>query len=291
MLNKNTSQTKLLNKDVKIFYDEQWNFLESFSSINLNEREKWLLSLCFVNREYFKGKRVLVAGSGYGWEVMFFNKWDAEVTGVDLSIEKSLELLEYFNIDTRTTNIKILKRDIESLDLPDSNFDYVYANGILSHTDYPGKALNKLVNVLKPGGIIILGFDGSGGYLWNIVKIFRIIAKITAKLGIKHSVIGKILKSLPFFKENLSNRFYSETTERVIWPLEKVFVPILKNFSHPDAVNIINSSGLDNIYRFDLNQNHYVNLEQINNDIKFSERMKKGSGYLLYKAEKKIQPA
>src|SRR4051794_14198424 len=127
------SQTWIPTTDqIRLFYSDQWQLLEFPERINFTERGAKLLALLQKEPSHFTGKRVLVAGCGYGWETVLFHKWGADVTGVDLYIEAAESLLKRWGFG----GIRLIQANLETFQAVES-FDYIYCNGILHHTPDP----------------------------------------------------------------------------------------------------------------------------------------------------------
>ena len=51
-------------------------------------------------------------------------------------------------------NVRFVAGDIYDLDVPDAEFDVVYANQLLQHLADPVRAIGEMRRVLKPGGLL-----------------------------------------------------------------------------------------------------------------------------------------
>lgn len=82
-----------------------------------------------------------------------------QVTGVDLSPDLLVEArkaAESEGID----NVTFQQGNVYELDLPDNEYDFVYARFLFQHLEHPAQALAQIQRVLKPGGILaILDID------------------------------------------------------------------------------------------------------------------------------------
>ena len=97
-------------------------------------------------------KTLLDVGCGNGiFLSMVLNKFDVEVSGIDISpgmIEKSKELLD------GRADLKV--GDSEHLPWNDKSFDIVTCSASFHHYPGPELALKEMKRVLRPGGILMI---------------------------------------------------------------------------------------------------------------------------------------
>jgi len=137
---------------------------------------------------------ILVAGAGLGAEAAWIKK-EFEVTtiGIDIHIQQSDSI--------RNDNQFILnKQDLMSLAFKENVFSFVYCYHVLEHVVDHIEVLNELNRVLKPGGILFIGFPNKNrmvSYIdpiqkvsiwtrifWNINDyIYRVRGKFENKFG------------------------------------------------------------------------------------------------------------
>lgn len=115
----------------------------------------WIMERIEREAAILKGKHLLEAGCGMGYDSLEFLKRGVRVTATDLT-PNAVELTRrHFEIervqaeDVRTANV---------LDLPfaDNTFDAVWANGVLHATGDTARAIRETRRVLKPGGRAII---------------------------------------------------------------------------------------------------------------------------------------
>src|SRR5262249_53892939 len=92
-------------------YSEQWDLLDSFDTLNLAAREQKLIDILPHGKEFFAGKRVMIGGSGYGWETLIFHRWGAQVTGVDLFTDAARRFLQYHGVEPEKSGIQLLQQN------------------------------------------------------------------------------------------------------------------------------------------------------------------------------------
>jgi ubiquinone/menaquinone biosynthesis C-methylase UbiE len=138
--------------------------------------------------------RVLVAGAGNGQEALLIaaelqlNTW-----GVDLHIDK---------VDSGLPDAKISlqRQDISSLGFLNGVFSIIYCYHVLEHVDDPSMVLAELQRVLKPGGVLFIGFPNKNRLLsyigtsqkvtfldkvrWNLQDyLYRVMGKFENRHG------------------------------------------------------------------------------------------------------------
>ena len=121
----------------------------------------------------FKGKNCVDAGCGNGrGALLMLKNGAAHVTALDISeenlrsVERNLRSFGYSNFTCRQTSL-------ESIDLPDQSFDFVWCNGVLMHTAKPDACLQEVARILKIGGQSWIYVYGSNGLYWYLVNRFR----------------------------------------------------------------------------------------------------------------------
>ena len=103
----------------------------------------------------FKGKKVLVAGSGTGGELVNFHKKGAIVHGVEPNedaIQICLMKAELCNIPKKN----ITREFLESLPFKDDMFDFIYCFTVLEHVNDVKKSINEMTRCLKTGGSMLI---------------------------------------------------------------------------------------------------------------------------------------
>ena len=102
--------------------------------------------------EFLRGKLVLDAGVGAGRYADVASRWGADVVGIDLSY--AVEAAQR-NVGQRP-NVWIAQADIGALPFKHGSFDVIFSIGVLHHTPDTRTYFNKLVPLLKPGGVIAI---------------------------------------------------------------------------------------------------------------------------------------
>lgn len=123
--------------------------------------------------EMFKGKNCLDAGCGNGRGSLFMLANGAEhVTCLDFS-HKNIESTTRFLTEFGHTSFTAQQATLEDIPFADEQFDFVWCNGVVMHTQNPNSCLQELSRVLKVGGGAWLYIYGSGGVYWRLIGLIR----------------------------------------------------------------------------------------------------------------------
>lgn len=122
----------------------------------LRERASWYFQL--LNTFIPKDASVIEVGCGTGQLVNFLAlESERSVVGMDLtpaSLRKAAALRDKFEL----TNLELVNRNIFD-DLSDLGpFQYVFCNGVLHHTRDTYRAFKSILNLVAPGGFLIVGY-------------------------------------------------------------------------------------------------------------------------------------
>jgi phosphatidylethanolamine/phosphatidyl-N-methylethanolamine N-methyltransferase len=101
------------------------------------------------------GGRILEVGVGTGLSLPGYTKGNS-VFGVDISadmLRKAHERVARLRLD-HVEGLAVM--DAESLDFPDSSFDVVVAQYVVTAVPHPERALDEFVRVVRPGGEIVI---------------------------------------------------------------------------------------------------------------------------------------
>lgn len=100
--------------------------------------------------DFFKGKKVLDAGSGTGRFAYYAAKYGAEVWAVDLG--PAIEVTRRNTEDAGV--VQAIQADLHRLPFELESFDFIYSIGVLHHLPDPEPAFQNLMRFLRPGGEI-----------------------------------------------------------------------------------------------------------------------------------------
>ena len=121
--------------------------------------EKKMLQVIKVNKRIIDdhypsqpGDRILVAGAGNGLEaVLIAGEWKLPTFGVDLNINR----IELARVDAQ---IVLQCQNITRLAFINDVFSIIYCYHVLEHVEDPAEVIEELQRVLKPGGVLFIGF-------------------------------------------------------------------------------------------------------------------------------------
>lgn len=201
-----------------------------------NNAEKYIkesLEIMNISASDLKNKTVFNIGTGR--ESRYFANNDAEVFHVDIAKDSSDALNDWAAKNQK----KVYSQygDILDLDIGKNKYDIIYLNGIYQHIEKPAFGLVKLINSLKPNGIMYMGFYRSGEFKFFIVDAIRHL--------IDFSMIKEVreINSILFTFNKLNH--YNST--RVI---DDFFIPKKHNFHPKDIIHDIKLIGGE-IFYFD----------------------------------------
>ena len=154
---------------------------------------KWVAPL---EPSFFSGKKVLDAGCGMGRNSYWPLKYGAkEVVAFDFD-KRTVEAAKRTLREFKNTHIELA--DIYSIPY-ENEFDIAFSIGVIHHLEKPELAIKNLVQVVKPGGIVLMWVYGYEGNEWIVRYVSPIRKAITSKLpaGLLHFLTYFI--TIPFF--------------------------------------------------------------------------------------------
>ena len=160
-----------------------------------------------LDNEIGIGSRILELGCGTGQLSLFLSRSNREIFAVDIS-NSSLILGENFRKRNEINNTYFMKMDVFDLKFNKNTFDYTLSTGVLHHTKNAEKAFKCLVEVTKPGGILVIGLYHEYG---------RILTRVKQKLAI---ILGD---KISYFDKN-SRKMRSEAKKRA-WVKDQFMNP------------------------------------------------------------------
>ena len=129
------------------------------------------------------GGRILEVGVGTGLSLPGYAS-DTSIFGVDISAEmlcKARERVARLHL-THVEGLAVM--DAESLDFPDSSFDVVVAQYVLTAVPHPERALDEFVRVVRPGGeIVIIRRIGAEAGIRAVLE--KGLMPVTSRLGFR----------------------------------------------------------------------------------------------------------
>jgi SAM-dependent methyltransferase len=156
---------------------------------------EWILSIDRVRNPV---PRVLVAGCGTGSEAFLLQDAmkDAEIVAVDFS-SNSLRIARQSQAKSPAhQGVRFLKADLTEADFRRTvggGFDLVICHGVLSYIAQPMRALENLVQCLRPDGLLYLGVNGSAHFSASLRPIL-------ARLGFDIATMPRDMRWRRLFK-------------------------------------------------------------------------------------------
>ena len=162
---------------------------------------------------------ILEAGCGTGQMSIVLSRYARQIYSIDLSKGSLIEAKQFIN-SNNIKSVHLFRMNIFKLFFKENTFDVIISNGVLHHTYNPKLAFSKLVRVLKPGGIIVIGLYHRYG---------RIIQKI------RQSLIKNFGDSFKFldkrFREKISNK------KKYAWFLDQYKNPSETTHTYLEVLN------------------------------------------------------
>src|SRR5580765_4517405 len=120
--------------------------------------------------------RIVDVGCGTGQMCLFLASADRVVVGADLtraSIALGAAAAARFNL----TRVQFVETDLRQPGLQRGSFDVVYSSGVIHHTRDPRASFGKLVELARPGGVIVVGVYNA------IARIPTRLRRVAARLS------------------------------------------------------------------------------------------------------------
>ena len=151
-------------------YDDVEDFGSLLDKLRQNDFVKKL------DDEIPMGSNILEAGCGTGQLGIALSRYGRQVYSIDLSRGSLIEAKKFINSND-IKSVHLFRMNIFKLFFEKNSFDVIISNGVLHHTYNPKLAFSNLVQVLKPGGIIVIGLYHKYGRIvqkirQNLIKIF-----------------------------------------------------------------------------------------------------------------------
>lgn len=142
----------------------------------LNARAERSDFACRLNHAIPSDARILDVGCGTGQMSLYLARAHRLVIGADLT-RKSLELGAAAARRFQLSRVLFVETDLHSPGLRQASFDVVYSSGVLHHTPDPRASFARIVQLARPGGMIVVG-------LYNVfarlpLRMRRLVARLT----------------------------------------------------------------------------------------------------------------
>ena len=210
-----------LTKIQSDFYNDvkfpNYDNVEGFGS--LLDKSRRSIFVKKLDDEIPMGSNILEAGCGTGQMSIILSRYARQIYAIDLSKGSLIEAKQFINSND-IKSVHLFRMNIFKLFFEENTFDVIISNGVLHHTYNPKLAFSKLVRVLKPGGIIVIGLYHRYG---------RIIQKI------RQSLIKNFGDSFKFldkrFREKISDK------KKYAWFLDQYKNPSETTHTYLEVLN------------------------------------------------------
>ncbi|HCC69555.1 MAG TPA: SAM-dependent methyltransferase [Bacteroidales bacterium] len=120
----------------------------------LAEYEQWFIDNRYVFLSELEAVRVLLPDSGRGVEIGV----GSGIFASSLNIEEGCDPSVAMRKKSQSRGIRVIDCIAEYLPWDDNTFDYVLMVTTICFVDDPQKAIREINRVLKPGGVLVIGF-------------------------------------------------------------------------------------------------------------------------------------
>lgn len=136
-------------------------------NLALAEIHSFLKSILPINKQF----KFLEVGCAPGSWMYYFNEnFGYQVEGIEYT-ENGVDLTKK-NLEKLNVSTKVYHQDFLNNTLPLSSYDVVFSGGFIEHFDNPEIVVRKHIELLKPGGILILEIPNLRGvnyFFQNII--------------------------------------------------------------------------------------------------------------------------
>ena len=210
-----------LTKIQSDFYNDvkfpNYDDVEDFGS--LLDKSRRSIFVKKLDDEIPMGSNILEAGCGTGQLSITLSRYARQIYGIDLSKGSLIEAKQFINSND-IKSVHLFRMNIFKLFFEENTFDVIISNGVLHHTYNPKLAFSKLVRVLKPGGIIVIGLYHRYG---------RIIQKI------RQSLIKNFGDSFKFLDKRFRDKISDK--KKYAWFLDQYKNPSETTHTYLEVLN------------------------------------------------------
>jgi len=198
--------------------DDKSSFIEQLDLLEALLLHRQHLAVTEMPILSLKDKKILEIGSGAGAHSSLFCYKGANVTALDITLDRAYATSKKLNILTDFKTSFAIHGDGEALPFKDNYFDIVYSNGVLHHTHDTLKAIDEVYRVMKPGGEAVIMLYSKHSFLYWI-NLFLM----------KGILLGNIFRS---------KQWLGRTTEWMSDDKQEIYNPETKVFSHKELRKI-----------------------------------------------------
>ncbi len=150
---------EILKKNINFYQNDRKNYLGAEREL-FKRAEKLLKEI----KRYKNGGKLLEIGSSYGFFLKMARDEGFDTYGIEISSDA-------VNYSRRRFGLKIFRGTIRANQFSPSNFDIIIMSDVLEHMTDPQKELGRLIEILKPQGLLFV----------QVPNFNSIMAKITGE--------------------------------------------------------------------------------------------------------------
>ena len=280
----NIDQSKKINvngKDILIFevgeenidldtvasFGEEWEKFDSFSHEEISNVGQEYFDIVDFEKLNTIEMTALDAGCGTGrWSVYLASKFKTIY-----AIDPSKAVLSAANLTKDIENIKLIQCSIDNVPFNKEYFDFVFSLGVLHHIPNTQKALNSIVNLVKPDGYCLIylyyNLDNRGIFYKFLFFISSLLRRLVSSLPkrskkifcdfLAFSVYIPLIYlsklAFLFFGDQLASKiplnYYRKKSLNIIRndSLDRFGTPLEQRFSRDEIKKMMEKSGLTDI--------------------------------------------
>jgi 2-polyprenyl-3-methyl-5-hydroxy-6-metoxy-1,4-benzoquinol methylase len=177
--------------------------------------------------------RIVEVGCGTGQMSLYLARADRVVVGADLclaSLRLGARAAERFGLD----QVTFVETDLHAPGLRPAGFDVVICSGVLHHTPDPRRAFRKVVELARPGGVVVVGLYNAVARL--PLRLRRVAARLT---GYRWIPFDPVLRARD-----------AEPERREAWLRDQYMHPEEHRHTHAEVMRWFAESGVEYLRAF-----------------------------------------
>lgn len=205
-INVSMKETKLTGQT---FWENYWEGKPGKSKNKTSLLIKEILGFFDKKLPSVPGLTILEVGGAYGHYLLYLTRrFGYKAFSLDYSQVGNMQTQETFA--NAGVPVEVYERDLfaDNSDLP--KFDIVYSLGFIEHFDEPLVVVERHLELLKPGGILLIGVPNYGGIYQNVLK------RLAPSIAQTHNMRTMDLGNWHLFEERL--------------PIDPIFVGYIGGF-------------------------------------------------------------
>jgi SAM-dependent methyltransferase/uncharacterized protein YbaR (Trm112 family) len=225
------TNAKDVTETVQAFYEENPfpNYDDLDSRESLTRKAKQGLFATLLDQQISRGSLVLEVGCGTGQLTNFLGLSSTrKVFGSDMCLH-SLRLGSAFRDRFGVNNAAFLQMNLFRPALREDVFDVVISNGVLHHTSDPLRGFRAIGQLVKPGGLILIG-------LYN--KIGRL------PTDFRRLLFRAVGDRLLFLDDHMRNKTYNQARKRA-WFMDQYKHPHESKHTFGEVLEWFDSNGFE----------------------------------------------